>query len=107
MSLKSRGKGLAVLGGEDAEKLVICVCVPQRHRSGVLSTMLQTDLPLMAQSWDDLNYINCVHVYMCVCVCEGEVLSLIHGMNFFIQIEWSLVDPRLHSRKKKAFSAEL
>ena len=68
MSLRSRGKGSAVLGGEDAEKLVICVCVPQCHRSGVLSTPLQTDLPLMAQSWHDLIYINCVHVYMCVCV---------------------------------------
>ena len=68
MSLRSRGKGSAVLGGEDAEKLVICVCVPQRHRSGVLSTPLQTDLPLMAQSWHDLIFINCVHVYMCVCV---------------------------------------
>ena len=100
-----------MLGGEDAEKLVSCVRVPQSHRSGVLSTLLQTDLPLMAQSWHDLIYINCVCVCMCVCVCvcmcEGEVLSLIHRVNFFIQIEWSVVDPRLHSRKKKAFCAEL
>ena len=59
----------------------------------------------MAQSWHDLMYIKCVCV--CVCVFEGEVLSLIHGMNFFIQIEWSVVDPRLYSRKKKAFSAKL
>ena len=51
----------------------------------------------------------CVRVCVCVCMCvfEGEVLSLIHGMNFFIQIEWSVVDPRLYSRKKKAFSAKL
>ena len=45
---------------------------------------------------------------VCVCVClRVRFLSLIHGMNFFIQIEWSVVDPRLYSRKKKAFSAKL
>ena len=106
-------EGASYVEREDAKDLVIYVHVPPSHRSGVLSTLLQRDLPLMAQNQHDLFYINCVCVCVhCVCVhvrmCvfEGKVLRLIHGMNFFIQIEWSVVDPRLYSRKIKAFSSE-
>ena len=33
-------EGASCVGREDTEKLVICVCVPQGHRSGVLNTPL-------------------------------------------------------------------
>ena len=33
-------EGASCVGREDTEKLVICVCIPQGHRSGVLNTPL-------------------------------------------------------------------
>ena len=51
---------------------------------------------LMAPNQHDLIYIKCVCVCVCVCVCthplKGKVLRLIHGMNFFIRVEWSARD---------------
>ena len=77
-------EGASCVEREDAKDLVTYVHVPQSPRSGVHSTLLQRDLPLMAQNQHDLFYINCVCLCVRVRTCASMTSNIHHPFRSLI-----------------------